>query len=155
MNLIKNGDSMNFDDLDIISYKSSLDDSFIVNAIYRENEEYEKFKNLAKENIAISDVNKKLIFIDGEELKRYSKDHLLAIEMHEIVHSYLNHGKSCRKNFEEAEADYIAIFLLKHRNFNQAAFILESLFFQRHHIHLDVFSKKYFEKKGYKVNFYK
>jgi hypothetical protein len=113
----------------IISYPSTLNTEFTVIVLYKENEQYKDIKDsLEKMNNSIGAlwIGSKKIFIDGEAIaeQNLDKDHLLAIEAHEIAHSMLNHEAGVDENSEK-EADLFGIALLELSGFNRAASFLK------------------------------
>ena len=107
--------------------KSQFDRSVTVTTLYKTDDEYHQFKQLwMRHGIAIGVIEKKLIIIDGEAVKRQrlSKDHLLFIQMHEIAHF-----KGFKK---EADCDYYAIVNLWKKGFKKAAKIGVDEFEYRH-----------------------
>ena len=107
--------------------KSQFDKSVTVVTLYETDDDYHQFEQYWMEHgDAIGVLEKKLIIIDGEAVKRQrlTKDHLLFIQMHEIAHF---------KGFEdEAECDYYAAASLWKKGFKKAAMIGVDEFEYRH-----------------------
>lgn len=114
----------------ILSYTSSIDPKYNVYIVYDRNSEYDIIKRYLahlNDSIGALQVGTNNIFIDGEriEQERLNRNHLLAIEAHEIAHSKLGHSSGVDKESEDA-ADIMAIGILKNRGFYTAAKYLEN-----------------------------
>lgn len=112
-------------DNNLILTKSPIDYNFTVGIIFKEHNKYKYFKPLFKTHgMAIMRSKKKIFFINGESLKKYSYNHLLAVQAHEIAHYILKH-KEVKDKQSEKEADIAAIIILQKKEYNIAAKILK------------------------------
>ena len=74
--------------------------------------------------IAVSILNRKLIFLDYDEVKDLTENHILAIEAHELGHYIAHHsGKEVMKE-DEIQADAIGIQLLLNNDLKESAQLL-------------------------------
>ena len=113
-------------------WRSEIDPEWTVLVLWPEDEMY---PNVAKVfdylGLAFSDLNSKMIFVDGVQLdqEKLSNDHLLAVEAHEIAHALLNHRESNRVSAyderQEREADWLAIRMLDQMGHGKSAALLE------------------------------
>jgi len=114
----------------IVIMKSEVDSTFTLYIIYKENPLYDKF-SLVFERFghAFLQSGTKNIFVDGEELEEsyFTKNHLIAIQGHEIAHSVLKHGRGLNKQLE-MEADIAGMEILKKKGKTSAYFILKKRF---------------------------
>lgn len=110
----------------IISYRSSIDSSYVVTIVYEGCEVYPSFRSILEhlgDTIAILDLENKKIYIDGESLDNLGIDHILCIESHEICHHVLGHQPGIHKE-NEIEADISAIHLLQELGHSKSAEML-------------------------------
>lgn len=108
---------------DIISFRSVIDDSFIVTVVYPESDLYEDIKSMLDSiggSIAALVVGKKMILVDGAELEKIDEDQFKAVQAHEICHDILEHTSELSER-DEAEADLSAIHLLLEMEENKAS----------------------------------
>lgn len=115
---------------DCISYNSEIDPTFKVFIFYKENENYKTIRILLgkfNNSIAALNVGTKNILMDGERIEKenLSKNHLLAIEAHEIAHSLLNHPAGTSQE-QEIEADKKALEILYSKGYTVASKILKN-----------------------------
>ena len=99
---------------DIISFRSVIDDSFIVTVVYPESDLYADIKGMLDGiggSIAALVVGKKMILVDGSGLEKIDEDQFKAIQAHEICHDILGHTSELSES-DEIEADLSAIHLL-------------------------------------------
>lgn len=99
---------------DIISFRSVIDDSFIVTVVYPESALYADIKGMLDGiggSIAALVVGKKMILVDGSGLEKIDEDQFKAIQAHEICHDILGHTSELSES-DEIEADLSAIHLL-------------------------------------------
>lgn len=67
--------------------------------------------------IAMADLGSNSIFIDTQNATSLSKDHMLAIEAHEIAHGRLQHAtRDIDLKLQEMEADWYACQILSEMN---------------------------------------
>jgi len=105
---------MSVDSHDVLSFKSLIDDEYMVIVVYPESVHYGRFKSLIESvngGIAALATEHKAIIVDGVELEEISSDQFKAVQAHEICHGVLKHG-SGPIEIEEIEADLTAIDLL-------------------------------------------
>ncbi len=111
-------------------HTSSIDPRFKVEVVFKKHKEYKSIHEPIFEQVGIAYIPQKQrnIIVDGEETKKkyFTKDHLLAIEAHEISHDILKH-KRCYIG-EEIEADLCGIFLLENKKYFKAAKLLSNRF---------------------------
>lgn len=110
----------------IISYRSSIDSSYVVTIVYEGCEVYPSFRSILDhlgDTIAILDLENKKIYIDGESLDNLGIDHILCIESHEICHHVLGHQPGIFEE-DEIEADISAIYLLQELGYSKSAEML-------------------------------
>ena len=84
-----------------------------------------------KLGIAFANLAEKTIYFDGAEVSEdyFTKDHMLAIEAHEIGHFIANHqGEPYYSDRQEQEADFIGINLLIQNSLGKAANLLAERF---------------------------
>lgn len=84
-----------------------------------------------KLGIAFANLAEKTIYFDGAEVSEdyFTKDHMLAIEAHEIGHFIANHqGEPYYSDRQEQEADFIGINLLIQNVLDKAAKLLAERF---------------------------
>lgn len=92
---------------------------------------YNTFKNLFEHmGLAFADLENKFIVLDGKEIKNQnlSKDHISAIEAHEIGHFASDHVGAINKSLErlEKEADWAGHqILLKYKKTKAAKLLAE------------------------------
>ena len=113
----------------VVAYQSVINSDFTVFVVYKEHEWYNGIKeSLKKMNDSIGAlwVGTKNIFMDGEVISddAIDRDHLLAIEAHEIAHSMLGHNSGIDEQSEK-EADLFAIALLEMDSHTRAASLLK------------------------------
>lgn len=113
----------------VVAYQSIINSDFTVFVVYKEHEGYNGIKeSLKKMNDSIGAlwVGTKNIFMDGEAISddAIDRDHLLAIEAHEIAHSMLGHNSGVDEQSEK-EADLFAIALLEMDGHDRAASFLK------------------------------
>lgn len=132
MNRIKNFNDFklneNVDD-DLINYESTIDPEYSVFIFYKNNPNYKKISKMLKSmnnSIASLLVGTNNIFMDGEVIddQELTREHILAIEAHEIAHSILNHAGGLDM-IHEIEADEKAIELLLMRGYTTSAQYLQ------------------------------
>lgn len=120
--------------IDIISFQSIIDESYIVTVIYPESDYYQGIKSMLDQiggSIAALVVGEKMILVDGEELEKIDQDQFKAVQAHEICHGILGHTSGLSET-EEVEADLSAIHLLIELNEIKASESLsERLLMQR------------------------
>ena len=121
------------------AWTSELDPDWTVFAIWPTDESYEKFKPIfSSMGIAFADTNSKTIFVDGSAIDRenLTKDHILAIEAHEIAHDLLSHRASDRDSEyderQEREADWLGIRILDMVGHVTASNILEKRYLEQY-----------------------
>ena len=119
---------------DIIAYRSKLDKNFSVYILYPEDGElYMKMKKVIPSgDIAFTNLNQKIIMIDGKQLNKLSKDHLFFIEAHEIAHHRLKHKSTHGNATQELEADYGAYLLLAQFGLKNAMDLVKKYWTTRH-----------------------
>ena len=108
---------------DIISFRSVIDDSFIVTVVYPESDLYADIKGMLDGiggSIAALVVGKKMILVDGSGLEKIDEDQFKAIQAHEICHDILGHTSELSES-DEIEADLSAIHLLLELEENKAS----------------------------------
>ena len=113
----------------VVAYQSAINPDFTVFVVYKEHEGYNGIKeSLKKMNNSIGAlwIGTKNIFMDGEAISddAIDRDHLLAIEAHEIAHSMLGHTAGVDEQSEK-EADLFAIALLDMDGHKRAALYLK------------------------------
>ncbi len=99
---------------EVISFRSPVDESYIVTVIYPESDLYSEIKSMLDQiggSIAALVVGKKMILVDGRELEKIDIDQFKAVQAHEICHGILGHTSDLLED-EEIEADISAIHLL-------------------------------------------
>lgn len=124
---------------DIHVYESRIDSTFTVYVLFEDNDAYENIHTAlqnANDSIGALIHGTKHIFIDGERIEsdQLSMNHILAIEAHEIAHSYLNHSKEFSEE-SEIEADKYAIQLLLDKGFIESAQLLQDRIKELYHIY--------------------
>jgi len=108
---------------DTISFRSFIDDSFIVTVVYPESDLYDDIKSMLDSvggSIAALVVGKKMILVDGAELEKIDEDQFKAVQAHEICHEILGHTSELSER-DEVEADLSAIHLLLELEENKAS----------------------------------
>ena len=124
-------------------YRSRIDSNFIVSIFYQEHEFYNTIKlEFSKYGIAILDILRNVIAIDGEAIKSLTRDHIYFIEAHEIAHSKLNHSYPLNAK-DETAADFGALILCKHAQLLNAYNIGIDEFYNRNHVNVKTYSKLY------------
>ena len=113
----------------VIVYQSAVNPDFTVFIVYKEHEGYNGIKESLQKmgnSIGALWVGTKNIFMDGEAISddAIDRDHLLAIEGHEIAHSMLGHNAGVDEQSEK-EADLFAIALLEMDGHMRAASFLK------------------------------
>lgn len=105
-------------------YNSSLDKNFLV--IFINND------NIFNENeIAITDIQKLVIFINNRFAEFWDEKEFLAIEAHEISHFIAGHTEY--KNIElEKQADKLAYLFLRIKNKKSSSQIIKDRFFNKY-----------------------
>jgi hypothetical protein len=131
----------------MVAYQSTINPEFTVIVIYKENEQYKDIKDsLEKMNNSIGAlwVGSKNIFIDGEVIAELEidRDHLLAIEAHEIAHSMLGHEAGIDEQSEK-EADLFGIALLEMSGMQRAASILKERMMELYNIDYTKFEEEF------------
>ena len=108
----------------IASFRSQIDPDYIVFVVYKESDLYTFFKGLFNEldnSIGFLDFDSRLIFIDGET-DYLSRDHIIAIQAHEICHYVLQHNvDNDGHDRMEIEADIASIEMLRSLNYEDSA----------------------------------
>lgn len=124
----------------MIVNKSKIDPEWMVYIVEGSDGTYDTHTRLFEIfGIAYANLNSKLIVIDGKKVKeeKLTKNHLLAIEAHEIGHSISGHKDEINKEKEvmEREADWAAYYILTKMNKGKAAELIadryESLYEQK------------------------
>lgn len=117
---------------DPIQTSSQLDPQWTLVITYPNDSLYSQVEPyFEKLGIAFADLAKQVIYFDGSEVSEdyFTKDHMLAIEAHEIGHSIANHqGSPYYSTRQEQEADWLGITLLIENGLAKAATILGARF---------------------------
>jgi hypothetical protein len=112
--------------------QSNLDSSWTLVITYPNDSLYADAQPyFEKLGIAFANLASQTVYFDGSEVSEgyFTKDHMLAIEAHEIGHSIANHkGEPYYSKRQEQEADFIGINLLVQNSLNKAAMILSERF---------------------------
>jgi hypothetical protein len=90
-----------------------------------------------KLGIAFANLESQTIYFDGAEVSEsyFTKDHMIAVEAHEIGHMIANHkGEPYYSKRQEQEADWLGINLLVQNNKTKAANLLAERFSQNYGI---------------------
>jgi hypothetical protein len=85
--------------------------------------------------IAFANLESQTVYFDGAEVSEayFTKDHMIAVEAHELGHSIANHqGEPYYSKRQEQEADWIGINLLIQNNKVKASTILAERFSQHY-----------------------
>jgi len=124
----------------MIVNRSKIDSEWMVYTVEETDGTYDTHTRLFEIfGIAYANLSSKLIVIDGKKVKeeKLTKNHLLAIEAHEIGHSISGHGDEINKETEvmEREADWAAYYILTKIGKTKAADLIaeryESLYEQK------------------------
>ena len=112
-----------------VVYNSVINPEYQVFVVFKESEHYATVSETLKSmnnSIGALWVGTKNIFVDGERAltENLTRDHLVAIEAHEIAHSMLGHEGGVDETAEK-EADLLAISLLDMDGYNRAADFLK------------------------------
>jgi hypothetical protein len=112
-------------DQSIVSYNSVINPQYQVFVVFADSDQYTEMKEVLtsmNNSIGALWIGTKNIFIDGERVieEGLDKDHLIAIEAHEIAHSMLGHKAGVDINSEK-EADLLAIALLETFGYRRSA----------------------------------
>ena len=126
----------NFDDFNIyegkkteVEYQSKIDKNYTVSIVYPDSDMYWQIEMIIPgEGLAVTDVRQKMMVLDGGKIDRQklTKDHILAIEMHEIMHHWLKHKGKFGIVEQEKEADYASIIWGEKNGFIKPAKILRN-----------------------------
>ncbi len=131
---------------ELIQLTSKIDPKFNIFIVTPEDEEYEQFKEVFKTHgLAYTDLNSKIIIIDGEALDRQKYDSMELLHFiisHEIAHHKLKHRGEYNKR-QEAEADLLGIKLCQKYNYNASAKIGIKEFKNRNGISLEAAEELY------------
>lgn len=123
---------------DPITMQSSLDSDWTLVITYPNDSLYVKAQPyFEKLGIAFANLASQTIYFDGSEVSEsyFTKDHMLAVEAHEIGHSIANHkGEPYYSKRQEQEADFIGINLLVQNSLTKAATILSERFSNHYNI---------------------
>lgn len=115
-----------------IVMQSSLDPTWKLIISYPNDSLYETLNPyFEKLGIAFANLNEQIIYFDGAEVSEdyFTKDHMFAIEAHEIGHFIANHqGEPYYSDKQEKEADWLGINLLIELGKVKSANILISRF---------------------------
>ena len=113
---------------------SELDASITVAITRKDDGVYNKVKHhFSKCGDAFLDVDERKIYIDGEvvDKEKWTRDHLLFTQAHELMHIRLGHDAD---NHDEAYTDYCAVHYLYKKGHKEAAKIGISQFEYRNGI---------------------
>ena len=135
----------------IVSYDSVISPQYQVFVVFADSEQYTEIKEaLAAMNNSIGAlwVGTKNIFIDGERVieEGLDKDHLIAIEAHEIAHSMLGH-QAGNDITSEKEADLLAVALLESFGYRRAAQFIKDRMKDLYNIDYNEFEKEWNESE--------
>jgi len=126
---------------DPIIVPSNLDKSWMLVITYPNDSLYNKVEPyFEKLGIAFANLAEQKIYFDGAEVSEdyFTKDHLLAVEAHEIGHFIANHqGEPYYSKRQEQEADWLGINLLIQNNLTRAANLLIERFSQQYKLSYD------------------
>lgn len=108
----------------IVHRPSKIDESFHSYVFFAPHSNYKEISGQLSQidSVAALVTGTKSIIFDGEQIieENLDMDHIIAIEAHEIAHSYLNH-KTMQDEQQEKEADLLAVFLLESQGYHRAA----------------------------------
>jgi len=111
-----------------ITTQSNLDPTWTLVISYPNDSLYNKLEPyFEKLGIAFANLANQTIYFDGAEVSEdyFTKDHMFAIEAHEIGHSIANHqGEPYYSERQEQEADWVGINLLIQNGKTKAANLL-------------------------------
>ena len=111
-----------------ITTQSNLDPAWTLVISYPNDSLYNKLEPyFEKLGIAFANLGNQTIYFDGAEVSEdyFTKDHMFAIEAHEIGHSIANHqGEPYYSKRQEQEADWLGINLLIQNGKTKAANLL-------------------------------
>lgn len=136
-------------------YKSKIDNQYDVMIVYPSSDMYDQvLKIIPGDGLAITNVNKKIILIDGGKIEdqKLTKDHLNFIEAHEVVHHYLEHVGKFGIAEQEKEADYGAYLVLLKKGMKKSAKLVVDFFNTRHGETFEDFKKRAGEQVETKLN---
>lgn len=114
-------------------YKSSIDSSFMVII----SKKMFKFMN----DDAMCDLDKKVIFINGDVTDNWTNNHFLCIEAHEISHYIAGHCEYGKQQ-HEMEADKMAYIILLLKFKLKAAKIIRDRFEDLYNLNMCYFSMR-------------
>lgn len=130
-------------------YRAPLDPSYIVYVIFKESDKYKPLFSHIKD-IAYTDMNRKLIIINGEKVLKLSGnnklDYINVIIAHELAHHYLKHKAIYGDTNQEMEADLGAYYLLMLNNKRNASQLLKGQFKTRNKISFEQYDKENAER---------
>jgi hypothetical protein len=119
-----------------LTMPSNLDPEWTLIITYPNDSLYSKANPyFEKLGIAFADLNSKTIYFDGAEVSEayFTKDHMVAVEAHEIGHQIANHlGEPYYSKRQEQEADWLGINLLIQNNLVKAGNLLAERFSQHY-----------------------
>lgn len=118
--------------------QSTLDPNWTLVITYPNDSLYNSVKShFEKLGIAFANLENQTIYFDGSEVSEsyFTKDHMIAIESHEIGHFIANHkGAPYYSDRQEQEADWIGINLLIQNSKTKAANLLADRFTKQYGI---------------------
>ena len=132
-----------------VVYNSVINPEYQVFVVFKESEHYATVSETLKSmnnSIGALWVGTKNIFVDGERAltENLTRDHLVAIEAHEIAHSMLNHKAGVDEQSEK-EADLLAIALLETFGYQQSATLVKERIQKLYNINYSEFEKEWDE----------
>ena len=115
-----------------ITMQAQLDPNWTLVITYPNDSLYDKVTPyFEKLGIAFANLESQTIYFDGAEVSEsyFTKDHMIAVEAHEIGHMIANHqGEPYYSKRQEQEADWLGINLLVQHNKTKAANLLAERF---------------------------
>lgn len=121
-----------------ITIQSSLDPNWTLVISYPNDSLYSKLEQyFEKLGIAFANLADQTIYFDGAEVSEdyFTKDHMVAVEAHEIGHFVANHqGEPYYSKRQEQEADWLGINLLIENGKTKAANLLIERFSKQYQV---------------------
>lgn len=121
-----------------ITIQSSLDPNWTLVISYPNDSLYSKLEQyFEKLGIAFANLEDQTIYFDGAEVSEdyFTKDHMVAVEAHEIGHFVANHqGEPYYSKRQEQEADWLGINLLIENGKTKAANLLIERFSKQYQV---------------------
>lgn len=120
---------------DFFSYKSEFKPNYSINLVFSSHKDYFSVYKVLFDTYGFGFLipDEKIIIIDGEILLKQpnSTDYLKFIEAHEVSHIIFGHNRE-RNDEDEQVADYYAYYLLTNFKYDDAARLLQDVFYERH-----------------------